>query len=99
MPQEAKKREGGCGRGAVAGKRRAGGREDDTSTNLMLSPKQDTPLKMSDSAATAADCLSAARCAALLAVRFGHLLIMIYILPYSAAARPRPRPRPTRAKR
>ena len=78
------------------------------STNLMLSLKQDTPLKMSDSA-------SAASPPRLLAVqvrgspgpgspsvsRPSHLLIMIYILPYSAAARPRPRPRPrpTRAKR
>ena len=68
------------------------------STNLMLSLKQDTPLKMSYSA-------SATSPPRLLAVqvrgspgpgspsvsRPSHLLIMIYILPYSAAATAPPR--------
>ena len=44
--------ERGCGRGRALCWSDGSGRkkEDDTSTNLMLSLKQDTPLKMSDSA-------------------------------------------------
>ena len=43
--------ERGCGRGRALCWSDGSGRkkEDDTSTNLMLSLKQDTPLKMSDS--------------------------------------------------
>lgn len=60
MPQEAKKRGGessgregserGCARALCWSVGSGRKKEDDTSTNLMLSLKQDTPLKMSDSA-------------------------------------------------